>query len=110
MEESLNNGVPIRVLELGGKYMQWREANHISLEQASEITGLSIATIQAIESGDYCFSKNLLRYNEFILEYIPNGEELFEEYMKEVLARHGYTDDDFEDADEQGEEKIKEIK
>lgn len=94
MEERANNDSLTLPLYMGNLYKQWREACHISLEQTSELTGLSIATIQAIENGGDCTVKELRKYADFCFDYIIKNNEIMQSINNETLHFHKSADDD----------------
>ena len=111
MERNSLNNMVVKLKELGPRYRTWREEAHISLEQASQLSGVGIYDILALENGLDCLYTDFLKYNDFIVEHVPNGEQLLEEYFNEVEAR--YSDEDFEyenfeDEEECDENEIKE--
>ena len=113
MERNSLDNMIVRLKELGPKYRTWREEAHISLEQASQLSGVGILNILVLENGLDCFYADFLKYTDFIVEHVPNGEQLIEEYFKEFEARHAdeeFEDDDFEDEEECDEDEMKEIK
>ena len=69
---------------------------------------MGIYNILALENGLDCLYTDFLKYSNFIIEHVPNGEQLLEEYFNELDARH--ADEDFEDEEECDEDEIKEIK
>ena len=94
MAEKEFNKLTVRIPELGPRFKEWREDCNISLEQASELSGLSTEAIGRLESGDKCPCDDLSAYQEFIFAHIPHAGELFNNFMDEFLAKRGYTYDE----------------
>ena len=93
-EEAESEGLQVSVPELGPLFKEWREASHISLEQASELSGMSIEAIGRLESGEICPADDMSAYHKFFFAHIPNARELYSRFMDETLAKHGYTYDE----------------
>lgn len=84
----------IAIPELGPQFKKWREANNITLEQASQLSGMDVDTMQKLESGESCTAHYINAYHEFFMKNIPNARELYNNFMDEILAEHGYTYDE----------------
>ena len=86
--------------------------SNISLEQASEITGIDIENLQKLEGGERCMFKDVMAYHAFFLEYIPNGVERYQKFLNKVLVSHGHEEIDFEDInwDDEEETDAEEVK
>ena len=93
-KEAEDDGLQICIPELGPKFKEWREAGNMSLEQASELSGLEIEAIERLESGEKCPCYDFSAYHRFFFEHIPNASELYNIFMEETLAKHGYTYDE----------------
>jgi hypothetical protein len=72
---------------LGPKYKKWREENNFSLEQASEISGLEIATIKTFESGLYVTEDEMIAYHKFFLQHIPNVLQRYDLSEKKIFTQ-----------------------
>lgn len=92
--EEEENELQVRIPELGPQCKEWREACNISLEQASQLSGMEIEVIERLESGENCPYSDLTAYHKFFFEHIPNASELYNQFMDEILAKHGYTYDE----------------
>lgn len=84
----------IVIPELGPQFKAWREANNITLEQASQLSDMDVDTMQKVESGEACTADAINAYYQFFLNHIPNARELYSNFMDEILAKHGYTYDE----------------
>ena len=71
MEENNNEILYMKAPELGPKCKEIREGKNVSLEQASELSGLDIETFQKIENGEECTGNALIAYYNFCYEHIP---------------------------------------
>lgn len=79
MEEKIFNTLRVKISESEPKFKEYREANDISLEQASELSGITVEAIQNFESGKYCLGHEMEAYHLFFLQHIPNALDLYEE-------------------------------
>lgn len=112
-EEEINqDDIYVQMHELGPQFKEWREESNISLEQASEITGIDIENLQKLEGGERCMFKDVMAYHAFFLEYIPNGVERYQKFLNKVLVSHGHEEIDFEDInwDDEEETDAEEVK
>ena len=94
MAEKEFNKLMVRIPELGSNFKVWREDCNISLEQASQLSGMSIEAIEQLESGDKCPCDDLSAYQEFFFAHIPHADELCNNFINEFLAKRGYTYDE----------------
>lgn len=95
-EENMDlDDIFVKIPELGTLFKDQREALNISLEQASELSGIDIETFQKIENSEECNGNDLIAYYNFCYEHIPCAQELFRNFVDGVLADHGYTKEDF---------------
>ena len=76
------------------QFVQWRETCNISLEQVSEITGLSNATIQTIEDGGYCTNYEYFKYNDFVFDYLLQNEKIIREMVGRIKKSYKNADND----------------
>ena len=79
MEKNNNEILYLKAPEIGPKCKEIREEKNISLEQASELSGLSIEVLQKFEGGEYCSEDEGMNYLRFIQKQDPN---LFEQCGK----------------------------
>lgn len=93
-DEEESEELQVAMPELGPQFKVWREASNITLEQASELSGMDIETLQIVENGEACTCDDIKLYHEFFLENIPDAPKLYMNYMDEILAREGYTYDE----------------
>ena len=93
-EEAEKEGLQVCIPDLGPQFKEWREGCNISLEQASELSGMPAEAIGRLESGEKCPCDDLLAYQEFFFAHIPHAGELYNRFMDETLAKHGYTYDE----------------
>ena len=93
-DDEETEGLRITIPELGPQFKVWREANNITLEQASELSGMDIETMKKLENGEPSTADAIHAYHEFFLNHIPNAPELYNNFMDVFLAKHGYTYDE----------------
>lgn len=96
-EEQKPDGLYVKMHELGPKFKEWREESNISLEQASEITGIDMKNLQKLEGGELCMLGDVMAYHDFFLNHIPNGKERYQKIINELLVNRGHKEIDFED-------------
>ena len=94
MEEKIFNSLRVKSFDSEPEFKEYREAGNISLEQASELSGMSIEAIGRLESGEICPADDMSAYHKFFFAHIPNARELYSRFMDETLAKHGYTYDE----------------
>lgn len=87
-------GFHVSIPELGPKFKEWREASNITLEQASQLSGIDVDMMQKLESGKNCTAEAINAYHEFFMKHIPNAPVLYANFMEEILTKHGYTYDE----------------
>ena len=92
--EEESPGLQVSIPDLGPKFKEWREASHITLEQASQLSGMEIDSIVNLENGEICLADEMMTYHEFFFKHIPHAKELYTEFSDELLAKHGYTYDE----------------
>ena len=92
--EEESPGLQVSIPDLGPKFKEWREASHITLEQASQLSGMEIDSIVNLENGEICLADEMMTYHEFFFKYIPHAKELYTKFSDELLAKHGYTYDE----------------
>ena len=85
----------VKIPELGTLFKDQREALNISLEQASELSGIDMETFQKIENSEECNGNDLIAYYNFCYEHIPCAQELFRNFVDGVIAEHGCSEEDF---------------
>ena len=93
-EEEESPGLQVSIPDLGPKFKEWREASHITLEQASQLSGMEIDSIVKLENGEICLADEMMTYHEFFFKHIPHARKLYMEFGDEILAKHGYTYDE----------------
>ena len=93
-DEENPEGLKISMPQLGPQFKRWREENNITLEQASELSGMDIETLQKAENGEYCSRDAIMAYHKFFFNHIPDAPKIFENYMNDFLADLGYTYDE----------------
>ena len=93
-EEEESTGLQVSIPDLGPKFKEWREASHITLEQASQLSGMEIDSIVKLENGEICLADEMMTYHEFFFKHIPHARKLYMEFGDEILAKHGYTYDE----------------
>lgn len=93
-EEAENDELQISVPDLGLQFKEWREASNISLEQASQLSGMEIDAIERVESGEKCSGSDLSAYHKFFFAHIPNADDLYNSFMDDFLGKRGYTYDE----------------
>lgn len=92
--EEESPGLQVSIPDLGPKFKEWREASHITLEQASQLSGMEIDRIVKLENGEICLADEMMTYHEFFFKHIPHAKELYTKFSDELLAKHGYTYDE----------------
>ena len=97
-EEKANHVVSVPPF-VGYSSRQWRETCQISLEQASELTGVGIDAIQAIENGGRCTQRDFQKYSDFLFDCLLKNENVIQDLNKEFLnilnKSNMINDDDF---------------
>ena len=69
--EEESPGLQVSIPDLGPKFKEWREASHITLEQASQLSGMEIDSIVNLENGEICLADEMMTYHEFFFKHIP---------------------------------------
>ena len=94
MEEKIFNTLRVKSFESASEFKEYREAGNISLEQASQLSGMSVEAIERLESGETCPCDDLSAYQEFFFAHVPHAGELYNRFMDDFLAKRGYTYDE----------------
>ena len=87
-------GLRISMPGLGPQFKLWREESNITLEQASELSGMDIETIQKLENGEPCTADPIHAYHKFFFKHIPDAPKKYENFINDYLADLGYTYDE----------------
>ena len=93
-DEEETEGLQMGIPELGPQFKLWREESNITLEQASELSGMDIETLQMVENGEVCTREAITDYHKFFFNHIPDAPNLYESFMNDFLADLGYTYDE----------------
>lgn len=72
---------------LGSQYKEWREASHMTLEQASQLSGMDMDLMQKVENGQTTKVADIMNYHDFFMKHIPNARELYHDYVQDMLAK-----------------------
>ena len=94
MDDEKSEGLKITMPELGPQFKEWREANHITLEQASLLSGMDVNTMKKLENGEPSTTNAIHAYHEFFMKHIPNAQKLYNDFMDDFLTKLGYTYDE----------------
>ena len=85
--------VEVCMPELGPQFKAWREASNMTLEQASQLSGMDRKIMQKVENNQTTKLTDVMAYHDFFMKHIPNARKLYHDFMDQFLAKYGYTYD-----------------